>query len=280
VTINKVDSQNLVAGFGAGKYEMRIFEEGDEAKIVKLFAKAYSNYGGYVRRTPEYWKWCCLQRPDVERDGILVALEKDSGEIVGYVVAGKSGNLWELTCPPHPDKKKIVSLLLGNAVSYLEQKGVASVNFTAPQADSVIKQACKEMGFATSAPPKMFLSILNFQKLISLMANDKADELKEKFSETLVIRIKDAPFWLSDTIRVKISRNEVAVDDNARDSTVQVDVDYLTFCSLLFGNLSSFGAFARFRLKVRPLSKTSTLLRLLSVLRIRNCWSFQLSDFG
>jgi hypothetical protein len=104
--------------------------------------------------------------------------------------------------------------------------------------------------------------------------------LKGKFAETLVIKIKDAPFWVCGTICVKIDRNGVAVNDNARDSTIQVDVDYLTFCSLLFGMLSPFGAFARFRLKVRPLSKISTLLGLLSVLRIRIGWSFQLSDFG
>jgi len=269
-----------MTGFGTCKYELRIYEEGDEAEIVKLFDKAYSNYGGYVRKTPEYWRWCCLQRPDVEREGILVAMEKATREIVGYVVAGKSGSLWELTCPPHPDKKEIVTLLLDNAVSYLEKKGAASVNFAAPQADLVIGQACKERGFATSAPPKMFLSVLNFQKLVSLIANDKADELKEKFDETLLIRIKDAPFWVCDTICVNINRNEVTVDDKSQDSTIHVDVDYLTFCSLLFGSLSPFDAFTRFRLKVRPRSKTPTLLRLLSALQIKTDWSFQLSEFG
>jgi hypothetical protein len=280
LTINEFERQKPMAGFGTGKYELRIYEDGDEAKIVKLFDKAYSNYGGYVRKTPEYWRWCCLQRPDVGREGILVAMEKATREIVGYVVAGKSGSLWELTCPPHPDKKEIVTLLLDNAVSYLEQKGVASVNFTAPQADLVIGQACKEQGFATGAPPKMFLSVLDFQKLFFLIANGKADELKEKFDEILLIRIKDAPFWVCDTICVKINRNEIAVGAKSRDSTIQVDVDYLTFCSLLFGNSSPFGAFARFRLKVRPLFKTSTLLRFLSALQIRTVWSFQLSEFG
>ncbi len=280
MTFSEIENQRRPLGLITGKYYLRNYEDGDESELVQLFDKAYMNYGGYVRRTPEYWRWCCLQRPDVETRGIIVAVDKITREVVGYVVAGKSGSLWELVCGPHRDKKEIVTLLIDNAVSYVEQSGAASVNFTAPQSDLAIRQVCRDHGFAVGEPPKMFLSVLNFQRLVSHIANEKASVLKEEFDETLLIRIKDAPFWVSDSISVKINRDDVTVDDKPLASTIQVDIDYLTFCSVLFGSLSPFGAFARLRLKVKPLSKISTLLSLLSTLQIRSEWSFQLSEFG
>ena len=273
----KVD---LMPGFEADKFTLRSYEDGDETEIVKIFSEAYSNYGGYVKRTQEYWRWCCLQRPDVEKEGIMVAFDQTTRKMVGYVVAGKSGSLWELTCSPRPDKEEIVKLLLDNAVSYLKKKETASVSFNAPQADLVITKVCKENGFATSVPQKMFLSVLNLQSLISLIANSKAERLKEKFEEKLLIKIKDAPFWVSDTIRLKISHEAIAVGEGSDNSTIQIDVDYLTFCALLFGNSSSLSAVLHSRLKVKPLHKTLTLLKLLSDLRITANWSFPLSEYG
>lgn len=263
------------------KYSVRTFEDGDEVAIVKLFEKAYMNYGGFTIKTPECWRWCCLQRPGVEKEGILLALDKESNKIVGYVVAGKSGNLWELSCDPENDRKAIVKFLLCEATAYLESVGASSVNFTAPQSDPIIKQVCKECGFAASPPPKMFLSVLNPQMIVNLQASDIANKLRAKFDEAILLRIKDAPFWINDTISIHINRDGVTVEDAPRArTTIQLQIDYITFSSMLFGNISPFGAFIRSRLKIRPLSKISTALKLLSYLQIGAEWSFPLSDYG
>lgn len=67
------------------RYELRNFVEGDEEKIVKLFNDAYARFSGYVPRTVEYWRWCCLKRPDVRKDGIFLVFDKGAGNFEGYV---------------------------------------------------------------------------------------------------------------------------------------------------------------------------------------------------
>jgi putative sterol carrier protein len=254
--------------------------DGDEVGILQLFEKAYRHYGGYTLKTPESWRWCCLQRPDVEKEGVLLVFDESSQETVGYAVAGKSGNLWELSYDPDGDGEEIVSLLLGYATAYLKGKGVSSVSFAVPQKDLTVKRVCKEHGFVSSTPPRMFLSILNINRLVSLIAENKASELKAKFDEAVLIKIKDAPFWVDGTVFIRVNPKEVVVEDKPQASTMQVETDYVTFSSLLFGDISPFGAFTRKKLTVKPLSKISKTLKLLSYLQIGAEWSFQLSDFG
>jgi len=44
----------------ACEYRVRGFEDGDEVEIVRLFDRVYAGYGGFTLKTPEYWRWCCL----------------------------------------------------------------------------------------------------------------------------------------------------------------------------------------------------------------------------
>src|SRR4030042_6661610 len=96
---------------------VRTFRNGDEPAIVELFNNVYRGYGGFVPRTVEYWRWCCLKRPDVERNGIFLAF--DSERLCGYLVAGSSGNIWEF-CVADNDRD-IAKTLLSEALDYLEK---------------------------------------------------------------------------------------------------------------------------------------------------------------
>src|SRR3989304_5420051 len=262
------------------EYFIRTFAEGDEVEIVRLFDKSYMEYGGYTRRTPEYWRWCCLQRPDVKNESIFLVSDQNSKAIAGYVVAGKSGALWELCYDPNSDGKAIVSLLLDKATAYLESAAAPSINFTAPTSDPIIKQACKERGFAVGPPPKMFLSVLNLQALISLLAGNKATGLKTKFDEAISIKIKGAPFWINDSVFLRITQEGATVEDEISKFTMQLQTDFVTLSSMLFGNISPFSALIRSKLTIKPLSKILTGLKLLSYLQIGTEWSFQLSEYG
>ena len=72
----------------------REFRYEDIEQIVTLFNNAFHNYVGFVPRTAEYWSWSSYKRPDVAIDGIRVmTLGK---KIVGYIVVGRSGNVWDM----------------------------------------------------------------------------------------------------------------------------------------------------------------------------------------
>lgn len=238
------------------------------------------NYGGYTKKTPECWRWSCLERPDVERNGIMVAIDNNSKEIVGYVVAGKSGYVWELSCDPQCNGEQVVSLLLDEATTYIEAAGGSSVNFNAPQKDVFIRRVCKKHGFVASEPPKMFLSVLNFQSLFSSLAENKTNELTKKYSESLLIKIRDAPSWVDDAIFMKINRLGVVVANEAQAHTIQLQTDYITLFSMLFGKRSSLNAFIHVKLKIKPWSKILTALKLINDLRVKADWFYPLSDYG
>ena len=266
---------------GEQEYLIRSFEEGDELSIVKLFDKAYQNYGGYTRKTPENWRWCCLQRPDVEKEGILLASSRDNNDIVGYVVIGRSGSLWEIAYDCDSNGKEITTLLLKQATAYLEKFGASSVNFAFPMKDSIMKEVCKELGFTSSLPPKMFVSILSLSNLLSLLANHTAEQLI-KINESILITVTDSPSWIKSPILIQINYGKVTVKDQTIDPlpSIQLCTDYFTLAAILFGNRSALNAFFHSSLKIRPFSKIFTLLKLLSQMQIKDDWTFQLSDYG
>ena len=118
------------------------------------------------------------------------------------------------------------------------------------------------------------------QRLLSLLADNKADELKTKYAETLLIKIKDAPFWVDDTIFMQINQAGVTVGDEAQAHTMRLQTGYATLSSILFGNTSPFNAFIRGKLKIKPVTKTLTMLKMLSSMQIKSEWFYPLSDYG
>jgi ribosomal protein S18 acetylase RimI-like enzyme len=262
------------------KYQVRNFKDGDEIEIVQLFDKTYATYGGFTLRTPDYWRWCCLKRPDVEREGLFVVVDQENEKVVGYAVAGRSGNIWELCYDSKHGGEEIASLLLSEATRYLESVGATSINLSAPKEDYVLNKVCRDFGFSVHPPIKMFLSILNFHGLISLLLNSKKEEITKEFDEVILIKLKDAPSWVEDTLSIQISRDEAQVDNKAQSPTIQVETDVITLSSLLFSVLSPFQSIIRLKLRVKPFWKTLVLLRLLSHLQVKASWFFPLSDYG
>jgi len=263
-----------------GEFRVRSFEDGDEIEFLRLFDRMYVDYGGFTLKTPEYWRWCCLKRPDVEREGLFVVVDKKDENVVGYAVVGRSGNIWELCYDLGRDGEEIVSLLLGKVTRYLERVGTTSISFNAPREDHVMNHVCKELGFAVLPPRKMFLSVLNFRELVSLLVKSKKEDLLMRFDEVVLVKLKDAPFWVNDTVFIQISRDGVQVGDGAQSPTIRMETDVITFSSLLFGILSPFQSLIRLKLRVKPFWKTPTLLMLISSLRMKTTWFFPLSDYG
>jgi hypothetical protein len=261
------------------KYRVRLFEDGDEMEIVRLFNSMYDGYGGFTLRTAEYWRWCCLKRPDVETRGVFVVVDEDE-KVVGYAVVGSSGNIWELCYDPKRGGEEIVSLLLSEATRYLEEVGAVSITFNAPREDRVFCNVGRVHGFAVLPPRKMFLSVLNLGELISEIVKNRKEELTGKFDEAVLVKLKDAPFWINNRVFIQISRDGVKVEHEPLPSTIIVETDVISLSSLLFGILSPIQSLIRLKLKVKPFWKIPTLLRLLSSLQVKAPWFFPLSDYG
>jgi hypothetical protein len=230
-----------------------------------------------VPRTLEYWRWSCLNRPDVEKEGILISLHK--GKIVAYVVVGKSGNIWESCFDDAHDKKALLSLLLEHSIKYLTRVGSDSVTLNLPSDDSVARETCENLGFSELPPDVMFLSVLDFKQFLKLLCSAKKDKLSGVDGDFL-IRFKDAPFWTSPFIMMKFKNGQAEIENENKSCEVLIETDTATLTSIMFGTTRSLWALARFKLKIHPPWKLRRVLRLFSLMRLDDPWFFPRSDLG
>jgi ribosomal protein S18 acetylase RimI-like enzyme len=258
-------------------YIVRSYEEGDEIQLTRLFNSVYQTYGGFVPKTPEYWRWCCLDRPDVEKKRIIIVV---CGEkIVGYAVVGKSGNIWEFCFDHAYDGKKIASLILGEAIEYLENFGAESATLNVPFEDLLAKEVCQRFGFVEVPSERLYLGVLDFERFLQLLVSAKKEKLKG-FNDEVLITFRNAPFWIDPHISVKVENWNTQIEEVNKRHKVLIETDIETFTSILFGTAKPLWAWLRFRLKIHPLRKVRDALKLLSSLSLNNPWFFPGSDFG
>ena len=255
-------------------YSLRTFRDGDEDKIVGLFNEVYGGYGGFVPRTVGYWRWCCLERPDVKRDGIFLAF--DDERLCGYIVAGSSGNVWEF-CAADDEVAKV---LLAAALSYLEKVGISSVNVNVPR-DSSIAGALVEAGFGEIPADAMFMTTLNPQVLVAALVASQKEKFADKFNEEFGVRLRDAPHGVGTEFSIVIHGETVeSAEGFPSKSSVVIELGFMDFLSVLFGLSSASRLFLAGKMRVKPLWRLGAVLRFLSAVHFRSSWFFPLSDFG
>ena len=260
-------------------YELRNFMDEDEERIVELFNDVYGRFSGYVPRTVEYWRWCCLNRPDVKRNGIFLVFDRETGDLAGYVVVGLSGNIWELCVRSNCGDAALT--LLDRAITYLEDAGVSAVNVNVPKSDETLNEACRKMGFAMVDVHKLFVGVLSFRKLISIFARSKVDVLTKKFNERICIIVKDPSLWIERAVSIKVDDRGIDVFEGMIESpTVSVKTDAKALLAVLVGALNPKQAFLSFRIRVKPFWKAITMESFLRSLRMDASWFWPLGDFG
>ena len=245
---------------------------------MELFNRVYAGFGGFTPRTPAYWLWCCLNRPDVEPDGIVIV--NDGKKIIGYGVVGNSGAIWELCYDPAYNGKETVSTILQWSLNYVKSVGGDSITLNAPRNDSLIRDVCSRFEFAETNPPCMFLSVLDFPKLFHEILNRKKDELTD-FDDEFLIKVKNSSSWYGANVIVKIRDGKVFVEEGTNaDPRIVLEADVPTIFSCILGTKGLLRAFIGLKLRVKPFWKSLKILKLFSLLRIRDPWFSPGADFG
>lgn len=254
----------------------RNFQRGDELSIVNLFNKQYRKLAGFVPRTVEYWTWCCLKRPDVNEDGILVI--KKNEETLGYIVVGKSGNIWELCYDPQYDGKAIVSTLLNWALDYSKSKDCDSVALNAYIGDNLISEVCQELDFGLSLPDPMFLSALDLPELICNILRAKGLHLND---ETVFwFNLQNCPSWCLNSFGIKVEKNNVSILKDSVDSKITIDVEMDKLLVLLFKNKNVVKSILTSKVRFNPFWKILKVNYFLSNLQAKDPWFVPRADMG
>jgi hypothetical protein len=259
------------------EYHVRNFRQGDEIVLVDLFNRVYKDFAGFVPRTPEYWVWCCLSRPDVNEESVVIA---NNGEkTVGYAVVGKSGNVWELCYDPDYNGKMIVSKLLNWILDHLESIESDSVVLNAPVKDKVVREVCQELDFAETPPEFMFVSVFDLPSLICEILRNKKEMLNTE--GIFWFRLKGCPSWYNDNFCIQIQKNEVSVREKIIDKPeLVVDADMPTLVSCILGNENILKAIITSKVHLSPFWKIRKFLKLFSLLRIKSPWFTPKADGG
>lgn len=264
-------------------YTSRNYRQGDEAAIARLFNEAFSQYAGFVPRTPEYWQWCCLNRPTVENDGIRIVLK--SGKIVAYtVVAAESvggkiqANVLEF-CYVHDESEAPVRNLVEWITEYAEKMNADAISFDAPTDDNLLRKIVREHGF-TELPHVIPLMLVNdFAGLMQKIATSR--NIPTEWKDVLHVHFIDGTTLPNNFITLEIDKGQLtARQGKVGTATINIATTVTAFTSCLFGVSNPTRAVLRRRIKVKPFWKSFEVAKLLSTLNLTDRWFIPAADYG
>jgi hypothetical protein len=258
-------------------YVTESFVSKDEADIVNLFNSEHAKLVGFVPRTVEYWRWCCLNRPDVDKKSVVVV--KKNGTIAGYAVVGKSGNIWELCYDSKRDGKAIVSALLTWALDYAKSVQIESLVLNAYVNDKVVREVCSELDFALSPSEPLFLSVLDLPELICAILRDK--KLSSGKTETFWFNFQNCPPWCPDSFGIKLRDNQVSIlteDDGSSKTTIETEIS--TFVALIFGNGNALKAVLSTKVHFDKYWRIFRVLKFFNSLKAKSPWFIPRADLA
>jgi hypothetical protein len=259
------------------EYSVRTFREGDEIALVHLFNKNYEDVVGFVPRTSTYWIWCCLNRPDVTEESVVIVNKAE--KIVGYAVVGKSGDIWELCYDPIYDEKIIISKLLNWSVDYLKKVGSDSIVLNAPSTDQVVREVCQELGFTETPPEFLYVSVLDFPSYVYEILQSKKENLK--MNGSFMFRLAGCPPGCASNFSIQIRKKEISVNVESVDNPeIMVDADMSSLTSCILGTKGVLRAIITSKVHVHPVWKIPKFLKLFSALQIKSQWFMPRADYG
>jgi hypothetical protein len=261
------------------EYHARTFAPGDEQAIISLFNTKYQAFGGFVPRTANYWNWCCLNRPDVDQEGIVI-IERN-GQMKGYAVVGKSGNIWEFCYNSGDDQETIVSKILTWAENYAQSVGSDSIVLNSYANDAVIRSVCEKMGFNEAPSEPTYLSVLDLPNLIREILS--ARRIQHESNEEIRFNLKNCPSWCTSDFGIRFSTSGVSVikysqQDLAPTLTIQADMSEIV--SIIFGNQNVWKAIFQKKVQLGHLTQISKAQKYLKLLQVNSPWFIPRADIA
>jgi GNAT superfamily N-acetyltransferase len=114
--------------------EYRHFKPGDENGLAEVFNLSFQSLGGGFLRTPKSFSWRYINRPGGMADEIQLAVDINSGRIVGNVCSTiehqvysgqqiKTGAINDVAVLPEYRKYGIARRLMDQAIEFMEKQG-------------------------------------------------------------------------------------------------------------------------------------------------------------
>ena len=243
---------------------VRSYKDGDEHEISRIFEKCYSSHAGYVRRTPKFWEWFNLLRPEVSKECVLVATV--DGTIVGCLTLGSDGEILDPCYDPDFDGNYILGSLLESAESIARDQGLERITANVPSDDPQMTTACKGLNMRRRELDRTFsISISDYRRfLLALLERSNPP----KGSYLLILQFANGK---TGKYLLVISDDGISVEGEG-PAQIRIRVTEGTLNGLVFkGSIPLGNWFAR-RITFYPPWRARKVLELLRSLSLGSKW--------
>ena len=260
---------------------IRTYQTGDEEQLVKLWDSAHTNYGGYVPKTPEYWRWCVVQRPGVEAEDILI-LEQEK-HILAYAVLaqrtetrGYTGTILEFAIGPWlpaAERKLVASELIAEVEKRSRLRGDELLNLMVPCEDEVVVKVLGKAGYKAEALEVFQLVIVDLVLLLRRILDKRKVILSSTQFSSFRIALQPGYYRYCpyESVRIEL-RPEPLVEESTFDADYTVFTDLSTITDIIFRRDSFNHALSTNKIKIKPENGVEPVRTLFQLLTLNSEW--------
>lgn len=260
---------------------IRCYQSGDENSLTELWESAHADFGGYVPKTPEYWKWCIVDRPGVEPEDILIL---EHGErVVAYAVLaqkkdanGYIGTVLEFAIEPSLSTRKrkfFVNKLIVEIEKRSRYRGDELLNLMVPSKDTAVVSALEKAGYRAEALDVFQLVIVDLVLLLKLILDQRKNSLPAGQSSSFRFAIQPGYYRYCpyESVRIELGP-EPEVEESTSNADYTVYTDLSTLTDIIFRRSNFNNAVKNNSMNIKPEDGTEAVRSLFQVLSLKSDW--------
>lgn len=223
----------------ADEFSIRHFRSGDEEAIISLFDAAYQDYGGFVPRDKEYWRWNVLQRPGMEAENILLC-EDRGGRVRAYGVLSDAGSVLEFAITPEAPsqlRRHMASALLEAMEARGRAMGLETIIADLPRTDDPIREAAEAGGYRMEPAESLQLVVVDLVGLLREILRERTSELDALDGRTVTLEMAPGRCRFLSHDRVRIRPGSPAIVEAATGpdpESISLGIDLTTLMGVIF----------------------------------------------
>lgn len=262
---------------------LRPFRSGDETTLVDLFNQAFRDYGGFVPRTPEHWRWSILQRPGVEPEDVRILEREADGTVVAYGVVDRDGKVLEFAVEPtlaRRHRRRLARRLLDVLEARARERGADYVRLKVPVGEAAMRAALRGGGYREEEIGALQLVFVDLAGFLRRLLAHRAEEA-EPDPPAFRFELEPGSYRFAPHRRLLVRAGrppEVSVDPGAVEVDGVLSCEMLTLCDVIFGRLATDDALESGAIQVRPTDRRGDAEALLRRLVIRAPWYSPIAD--
>jgi hypothetical protein len=221
------------------EFRIRHFRPGDEEAIIGLFEAAYQEYGGFVPRDKDYWRWSVLQRPGVEAENVLLIVD-EVGRAQAYGVLSNEGSVLEFAVTPEAPprlRRRMAAALLDRMEARGRALGLDAINADLPRVDGPIREAAEAAGYRMEPAESLQLVVVDLVALLEEILRQRTRELDGLDGRTVILEMAPGRCRFLSHDRVRIRPGTPVTVEAATDpepESISLGIDLTTLMGVVF----------------------------------------------